>query len=156
MSIHDLQVLLALSFGSIVDAGSVVKFCSLFCSELRRESTVDWPEERCLYGTALSGQKSRAGKHELDLYSELHKGRPRFPSCLRDYQRKSDAVLRSMNKVRFIEWRRGIVDDFLVGTGVIFFLFIIYKFPVSIMHIVAGQPSSSTWQEIEYLYVNDK
>ena len=28
---------------------------------------------------------------------------PRFPSCLRDYQRKSDAVLRSMNKVRFIE-----------------------------------------------------
>ena len=92
MSIHDLQVLLALSFGSIVDAGSVVKFCSLFCSELRRESTVDWPEERCLHGTALSGQKSRAGKHELDLYSELHKGRPRFPSCLRDYQRKSDTT----------------------------------------------------------------
>lgn len=26
----------------------------------------------------------------------------------------------------------------------IFFLFIIYKFPVSIMHIGAGQPSSST------------
>ena len=123
--------------------------CSLFCSELRRESTVDWPEERCLHGTALSGQKSRAGKHELDMYSELHKGRPRFPSCLRDYQRiKSDAVLRSMNKVRFIEWRRGIVDGFLVGTGVIFFLFIIYKFPVSIMHIGAGQPSSSSWQEI--------
>ena len=54
MSIHDLQVLLALSFGSIVDAGSVVKFCSLFCSELRRESTVDRHEERCLHGTALS------------------------------------------------------------------------------------------------------
>ena len=104
MSIYHLQVLLSLSFGSIVDAGSVVKFCTLFCSELRRESTVDWSEERCLHGTALSCQKSRAGKHELDLYSELHKGRPRFPSCLRDYQRiKSDAVLRSMNKVGFIE-----------------------------------------------------
>ena len=40
--------------------------------------------------------------------------------------------------------KEGIVDGFLVGTGVIFFLFIIYKFPVSIMHIGAGQPSSST------------
>ena len=86
MSIHDLQVLLALSFGSIVDAGSVVKFCSLFCSELRRESTVDWPGERWLHGTALSGKKSRAGKHKWDLYNEVHKGRARFPSCLRDCQ----------------------------------------------------------------------
>ena len=37
-------------------------------------------------GIALSGKKSRAGKHEWNLYSEVHKGRPRFPSWLTDYQ----------------------------------------------------------------------
>ena len=38
-------------------------------------------------GIALCGKKSRAGKHEWDLYSAVHKGRPRFPSWLTDYQR---------------------------------------------------------------------
>ena len=50
---------------------------------------------------------SRAGKHEWDLYSEVLKGRPRFPSCLRDCQRdfclslatlKGDQMKKSVEK----------------------------------------------------------
>ena len=86
---------------------ATTEFLSRYCSELRRESTVDCPGERWQHGTVLSGKKSRTGKHEWNLYSEVHKGRPRFPSCLRNCQRdfrlslatlKGDQMKKSVEK----------------------------------------------------------